>query len=271
MNIKEKIYNLKKRIGEGFGKKIKNYGKYAIIQRRLCDIILSYINKYTHNNFNSIWIDIGCGDGYLIQKLQQNGFKGKIIGIDIAYETLSYCQNNNCNNVWICADIESLPFKKFCVNGIITASVLQWSLKPLKTIENILNTLKNEGFYVFSLFIDNSFEEFLKVKKLYGKFDKEEGNITILRKEEIKDILTKNKMVELYCEEYKETVYFNDAYSLLKHFSNIGATGIASKRLSRSEIKEFCNLIEKELKTAEGIPLTYHALIGLYKKCGGNI
>ena len=63
---------------------------------------------------NKLVIDCGCGKGiwgFLIRTTREIGNRGKIIGIDLNKDYLTFCSKHNVYDKNIKADITKLPFK----------------------------------------------------------------------------------------------------------------------------------------------------------------
>src|SRR5437016_11710330 len=65
-------------------------------------------------------IDVGCGTGAILKRL---GNSEKNVGIDLAPEAISFCQQRGLNNVRQ-GDISALPFADNSFDALICSSVL---------------------------------------------------------------------------------------------------------------------------------------------------
>jgi malonyl-CoA O-methyltransferase len=249
------------RVAASFGLKVTGYAEHAIIQRKLLDRLLPAVLR--HCRSGDIWADFGCGNGSLEQKLLPTALLGGIIGIDIAFGSLRHCRNHSAGTAgWVCADIESAPIKPLSLNGLIAASVLQWSFDIEKSIVALTKLLKPRGIFVFSLFTDGSFHELVETQRRYGK----PVRIQLPQRSTIERLLAECDFTTDFSDDFSETMLFPSALHLLRHLSAIGSTGAYMRPLTRGELKRFCSIFEAAFGTAKGVPLTYKAFFGAARK-----
>lgn len=58
--------------------------------------------------FQSKLLEIGCGTGYMENKLRAEGFQGKYLGIDISPDMLSHARTDNNKSLFLGSDIYNL-------------------------------------------------------------------------------------------------------------------------------------------------------------------
>jgi malonyl-CoA O-methyltransferase len=255
----------KNRIATSFGSKVSRYTQNAVIQQKLLGKLLPNIIHYCRQG--DLWADIGCGNGALERDLSLSGFSGRMIGFDIARQSLKFC-SSHCTDTseWICGDIEHAPFKPSTFNGLISASVLQWACDLEKSIMNISTLLKPDGIFIFSLFTEGSFRELFETRRLFGI----PVHLKLPRQLSIEATLAANNFSSLATENFAETIFFPSAWRLLQHLSAIGSTGVHTDHLSRTGLKHLCSIFETTFGTQQGVPLTYKALLGTAQKRGQN-
>lgn len=255
---------LKKRIARSFGTKVAQYGLHAPVQQRLIAKLIPRIVTATTEQSDTVWVDIGCGDGYLEHQLSQNAFSGRIIGMDIAFDSLRFCsQQSTAPQQWICGDIDALPLGESTCHGIIAASVLQWSTSLPTALKAICKVLQPGGSCLFSLFVDGSFGELAPIRAAFSR----SNPITLSTSSAIADYFTAADLPIAESELSSETLYFTTAQELLKHLSAIGSTATADVPMPRKKLAAFCRQLEATCKTERGISLTYNALLGTaYKR-----
>jgi malonyl-CoA O-methyltransferase len=252
---------LKKQIAASFGAKISGYGDNAVIQQRLLERLLPSILE--HCSPGSIWLDVGCGNCFLERKLHDEHFSGTIFAFDIALQSLLFCKNQLHESTrWLCADIDAAPFKAAMVDGIVCASVLQWSENLDRALQTISALLKPRGYFIFSLFTSESFRQLTEMRKRFNL----PTSIILPQHRTIDELLDRNGFSCCTTEDFSDTLYFPSAMALLKHLSAIGSTNVSSQRMSRTSLLRFCSEFEAVFRTSQGIPLTYSALLGYARK-----
>jgi len=262
----EDLACLKDRIAASFGLKVAGYEKHAVVQQILLNRLLPRIISACRQG--SIWADFGCGDGILERNFNETvnfNDKNAIIGFDISRNSLAYCRKKGGDkSLWICADIDHSPLKPSSLDGIVCASVLQWSSDIEQAISNIFAYLKPKGIFIFSFFVERSFHELFETRRAYGMTDP----MALAPASDIEAYLDAAGFIEKKTERYTRTVYFPSAWQLLRNMSATGSTGAFSRHLSRSGLEQLCELYEEKFKTDKGVPLTYNAFLGSARKGG---
>ncbi len=71
---------------------------------------------------NGLWLDLGCGTGWIYEVLQMNGCRRRLMGVDIALGMLRYAKAKQLKVVM--GDAEKLPFGNNSFNGVLAKGVL---------------------------------------------------------------------------------------------------------------------------------------------------
>jgi malonyl-CoA O-methyltransferase len=250
----------KRLIARSFGRKAATYGRYATVQSELVRLLVAKLARLPDRG---TWIDAGCGAGMLAEQCREAGISSKIIGLDIAFEPLSAKRCFARSPVPVVqADIDNLPLKSNSFDGVITASTFQWLGDPLYVLHGFTDILKPGGFLALSVFVDDSFIELFTIRAYFGL-------LNILHCIELSafvKILDEAGFTGLEYKLLRKKVYAQNAFAHLKSISGIGGTVVTGKRLTRTELAEFCQEYETHFRTDEGVPLTYCALIGICRK-----
>ncbi|MFW6285743.1 MAG: class I SAM-dependent methyltransferase [Nanoarchaeota archaeon] len=115
--------------------------------KRRTKFTLEFIKKIKKNNLKVL--DIGCGSGNLLQKIKKLNTNIDITGIDISSEMVKTAQKNNNTKKIYQKNIEKESLnQKFDV--ITLMGVFPYFKNPKKTIKNIDNMLKPEGYIIFT-------------------------------------------------------------------------------------------------------------------------
>ena len=119
-------------------------------------------------------LDLGCGAGFGMQILKEEGYN--VIGIDISDEMVKMAKERGFDARL--ADARDLPFKDKCFDGILSISTLQWlDKKDLQKVAcEIHRVLKPNGIAVLQFYPLNQKDislvgkEFIKTG-FSGEFD----------------------------------------------------------------------------------------------------
>jgi len=91
-------------------------------------------------------IDIGCGASKVIQNMAE-----KSIGLDIAFNKLSFLKNKGIKPVLIYSDCnKNLPFKDEYFDTVILSNVIEHLSDSSKVISEINRVLKKGGVFIIS-------------------------------------------------------------------------------------------------------------------------
>jgi malonyl-CoA O-methyltransferase len=252
----------KNRIAKTFGLKAARYEHHAKIQLALLDRLLCMIAE--QHSLQGWWVDIGCGSGLLERmadgrKMTEPNF----VGMDIAIEALrSLRANTKKKHPTFVGDFEAVPFKPGSLGGMVIASVLQWLDDPFLTLKRTGTLLRRKGICAFSIFVNDSFSELFATREAIGL----PISVRCPRSEAAKKCLSSAPFRLIRFENFRDTLYFPNARSLLKHLSASGASATPEKKMTRSGLERFCALYESMFKTQSGVPLTWEAVIGLSEK-----
>lgn len=260
-------FRFKNRIASSFGTKVMRYGHNAIVQRKLLLKLLPYITDGSRDG--SLWADLGCGDGTLEKNLQERGFKGEVIGLDIAMQSLHHCRTaarDRNRYHWVGADVEFPPLKTASLDGVVAASVLQWFEKPDEVLQNITASLKQNGTFVFSIFTRGSFHELIDVRRFHSL----PISVTLPDEQKVPPLLESCGLTPVTSCRFRETLHFPSAYRLLQHLSMTGSTSVTSNHLTRTGLRKFCSVFEDRFADDKGVPLTYRAVFGYARKGGSH-
>jgi len=98
-------------------------------------------------------LDVGCADGYLLNKIIQkiNTNKINLYGVDISQNRVNLAQKRlkNNNNVYLsCANAERLPYQNNQFDIIISIETLEHLIDPDKAIQEMKRILKANGLIV---------------------------------------------------------------------------------------------------------------------------
>ena len=93
-------------------------------------------------------LDLGCGDGYFLQKLK----RGFIVGIDVSRSALDAAKKVSCENTnLVCGIGESLPFRSHCFDKVVCSEVLEHTIRPEEVIKETGRVVEEEGSVLVSI------------------------------------------------------------------------------------------------------------------------
>ena len=134
-------------------------------------IILDELSKIEKGKL----LDIGCGEGVLLEYAQKLGFD--VIGVDVSKKAVDYIRKKGFDA--ICLDVEEgLPFKEE-FDVVIATELIEHLYDHYKFLANVNNCLRKGGYLFLST--PNSSHIFFRMRYLLGKTATELQNPTHLR------------------------------------------------------------------------------------------
>jgi len=132
----------KEEIAEGYDKIVDKIGLAA----EFYDEVLGFHKKYYGNI-----LDIGCGRGFLLKKLEEKaGIGSRFFGLDISPKLCSIAKENNPNSEIMRGDAENLPFEDDFFDFVFMTEVLEHLLDYGKGLREARRVLKKNGVFIVS-------------------------------------------------------------------------------------------------------------------------
>lgn len=141
-------------------KKIETFWNHLSLDNTLQDLyfskqrgkgLIKYIQKYIV--FKGHVIDIGCGPGYLMDHLINNGIACS--GADISKDTINKLNSRLANNklfikAKVSTELTQVPFSSQSTNSIFFLETIEHLLKDdiIKCLKNIYEVLKKDGYLI---------------------------------------------------------------------------------------------------------------------------
>jgi malonyl-CoA O-methyltransferase len=247
---------LKKR----FNKAAATYDEYANVQKKMGDAL---INLLQVNSKPISILEIGCGTGYVTEKLLRLFPQSTITAVDLAPEMIAMARSRlNSNRVtFICEDVEQLRLDT-TYNLIISNATFQWLNDVSQTLLRLHEVLRPGGNLLFTTFGEKTFYE------LHTVYEQACQGITNKRMGQ--RFFTKSALKEL-CDAYdhlciSEAYYvehFPTVYEFFHSVRKVGATNsnTGSYMQSPSLFRQVIALYEKQFGDYGYIPATYHTFI----------
>ncbi len=237
-----------------FNRAANTYEKYAKLQRKIAEELIKKIELNLH--YETV-VEIGSGIGFLSNPLSEKLSYDKFIHIDISHEFLKKLRDRvNKKHFFINAKAEVIPIKSPIADLLVSSSALHWTKEPEKNFIKILDILKNDGKFYFSIFTSNTLQELKKVSELTGF-----GSVYPLKEYEFYIKLLRNSPFSFKYELKTFREEFSSPEDLLKFHKLTGTNYTLHKRFSGKEnFKKFCDVYRSMFGNSEGILATYEVL-----------
>jgi malonyl-CoA O-methyltransferase len=152
----------KQLLQQRFTNSAKTYDQYANVQKKMALELLEMVKA--EGDFEAEdpiqILEIGCGTGYLTERLRQVYPNAQITAIDLAPGMIEVAHERiqHPNVHFICADIEEMElFEKYDL--VISNATVQWFNQIEDTTNKLYISLKPNGILCFSTFGEKTFHE----------------------------------------------------------------------------------------------------------------
>ena len=154
--------DLKKIVADNFGQKARDYIKYAKVQRKAAEYLVSMIDDILPE-LEGPYLELGAGTGFVTQPLVEKLPPGDFAITDISDEMLAICREvltipDTIKAEYLIKDAEE-PLPESTYGLIATAMTAQWFDDLKSTFQGYLNALKPNGLLVYSYLDEQCFPE----------------------------------------------------------------------------------------------------------------
>lgn len=235
--------SIKDQISKNFSKQVETYAQWAHAQKYAAQELVKNITVRKNGSV----LDVGCGNGFLIEALLQKEPTLSITGIDIAPGCIVSCKNRWSKHTFMVADAETFRIaKRFDL--IVSGFTFQWFQHFETALGAFLTLLKKNGVLAFNIPIHGSLKELKTTGLRLHDFP---------TKEKLIDIIQKNSNNFSYFTK-THTHYYTTPLEAVRSIKNIGAN-YTQGDFAYTESKRSLEAL-KALQTAKGFPLSYEIL-----------
>ncbi|TXI23556.1 MAG: malonyl-ACP O-methyltransferase BioC [Nitrosomonas sp.] len=262
----------KRLLRRSFEKAAETYDHAAVLQREICDRMLSRLDfiKYLPDFI----LDMGSGTGYGTQKLRERYDRSTIIALDIALNMhlqayrpisgwrkwISLVKRHSID--YVTGDIEQLPLQKESVNMIWSNLALQWCNDLKQSMTECHRVLKPGRLIMFSTFGPDTLSE---LRKTFKAVDSYQHINRFIDMHDIGDILVHAGFAEPVMDMEYITLTYQDVASIMRDLKAIGAhnvmigrkKGLMGKRAWQQIIDRY-----ELLRQSGKLPATYEVVYG---------
>lgn len=253
----------KKKIADSFSKAAKTYDKAAALQKCVADKMMHLIP-----DGQDFIVDLGCGTGYCTEQLsKKNG--NSVVGMDIAAGMIEQAKTK-CRAQWVLGDIENLPFAYSSINGFVSSLSVQWCESIEQVFVQIYDTLKDNGFFLFSTLGPKTLHELNTAWRHADSGNHVHVNQFVDSDYLTEAILRSGLSVDIFMRE-EQVFHYQTVVDLMRDLKNIGAHNINSGRnLGLTGRKKLAALTESyecfRREEDNTLPATYEVYYYLLKK-----
>ncbi|HHY73277.1 MAG TPA: malonyl-ACP O-methyltransferase BioC [Bacillus bacterium] len=254
-----------------FTKQAPIYDEFANVQKKMANHLLTLLEDVQCGEQGGIRIlEIGCGTGYLTERILQHFPHCEITAVDLAPGMIEMARKkvDDKRVTFICGDAEKMEFAQ-TYHFIISNATFQWFNQLENTIRRLFETLHTGGTIYFSTFGKSTFHE------LHASFKQAQDRLPVSKGHKlgqsfysIDELATICKLsldsypIQLNYEEKREIETFASVREFLTSIKKIGANNSNEEgyRLNPSVLKEMIRYYECNYRVGNSIQATYHCL-----------
>lgn len=247
--------HIKKQITDNFSKASNKYNDWAVAQEETASDLISLIDEKEFTNV----LDVGCGTGFCIEKLEKKISFSALTGLDIAQDMIDYCSRKWSDYTFISQDAEHFNASdKYDL--IVSNFTAQWFEDVCVFIKKYVDRyLSRNGVFLLSIPVYGSLQEIKDYCLSVNNKD-----IHLLDFVEADDIVNlvddlENITLEYKVQDYKQN-YTNPLESI-KAMKRIGACYQNESGLSVPEMRRLKSTYKKS-----DFSVTYKVLLLKIKK-----
>lgn len=218
--MNNKSVSEKHRIQRHFDAKAIRYESSAILQRNVCEELLSRLDLTSLNP--AVILDAGCGTGWGTQGLLKKYKKAKVISLDLSPEMLKQTRTKGGwlrKPALICADAEEIPLQDESVDLIFSNFMLQWC-DYKKVFAEFKRILKPEGLLMFTTFGPDTLKE---LKQSWAQVDDHAHVNDFTDMHDLGDELVNTGLAEPVMDMDLMALTYEDVMSVMSDLKAIGA------------------------------------------------
>ncbi len=236
------------------------YDGLSNLQKKSGDKLLEL---YANSDVSGQVLDLGCGTGFLSDRLIANYAIQNLTAVDIVFAMLQIARRNLAVDKplqFVCADAESLPLQASCKDWIFSNLALQWCRNLNAVFSGTRHCLKPEGHLVFSTFGPQTLKELKQVWSLVddhthvNQFYSEDQLIAFLQQEGLTNI-----RIESHCYVSK----YDTVLDLMGELKGVGAHNVTGGRnravTGKGKFKQMLAAYE-QLRIDGSIPATFEII-----------
>ncbi|WP_044237092.1 malonyl-ACP O-methyltransferase BioC [Flexithrix dorotheae] len=244
-----------------FRKSAGTYHQKAKIQQEVVKKLADIFSRIYPSSTISRLLEIGCGTGFLTQKILSNFNVNQFFINDLVNpENILEAQIKNqlsSKRVNYCSgDAESIILPTN-LGAIVSASCFQWFNDLESFFHKISPLINKNGLLAFSTYGPENFRE---IKSILGT------GLDYHSRETISHLL-KSDFEILHEEDWLDLLKFQTPIKVLKHIKSTGVNGISHEFLGKEKLQNFISAyLNLYTNQDDSVSLTYHPIIVIARK-----
>jgi malonyl-CoA O-methyltransferase len=260
----------KRQMRSAFSRAAGTYDGAAHLQRDIADQLLERLRE--SNTAPQALLDLGCGTGYLSQRLAREFPAARVVALDLAEGMLRRAHARipawrrwlpGARPVWqpLCADAESLPLADSSFDVVISNLALQWC-DPERVFSQVRRVLRTDGLFLFSTFGPDTLRE---LRAAWQAADRAVHVHDFRDMQDLGDLLYRLGCGDPVMDVERHVLHHAGVIDALRDLKRIGAHNVARARArgltGKQHFARFRAAYEAMAETGR-IPVTYEVIYG---------
>jgi malonyl-CoA O-methyltransferase len=260
----------KRHVRAAFERAAARYDHAAILQREVCDRMLSRLEYIKFNP--DIILDAGSGTGYGTRKLVMRYPAAQMLAMDIAvpmhlqarppvlwWQKLLTRKNQTG---YVAGDMEQMPIKDSCAGLVWSNLTLQWCNDLKQTFSEVHRVLQIGGLFMFSTFGPDTLKE---LRQALGQMDGYSHVNRFMDMHDVGDILVHCGFATPVMDMEYITLTYDTPVGVMRDLKAIGAhnatqgrrRGLTGKTAWQAALSQY-----EALRTGGKLPATFEVVYG---------
>ena len=246
----------KVQVARQFSRAAVNYSDAAVVQNQMADDLFDSLPLSSDTPARIA--DLGCGTGYLTEKLLSRYLSSEVIGLDIASGMLHEARyffeqsvnHSRANPRLLQADIESLPLADNICDLVVSNAALQWTNFE-NALQEVARILVPGGTALIGTFAEGTLQEWHQALDKLGL----ERSHKMPSQKQLESCIEKSNLTLLQTNSISHLLRHDCAQSLLKSTKTTGATNALVDRskglMGKQSYSKLITAIEEEFENQE--------------------
>ncbi|MEM6658390.1 MAG: methyltransferase domain-containing protein [Pseudomonadota bacterium] len=245
------------RVQRSFSRSFSSYHAAADQQVRIADLLVHQLRNNGAPRYFASALELGCGTGHLTKRLQDGFSFGLLTLNDLAPEARQTAHAASARFLGGDARQVAWPERP---QLIASASMIQWLRDPLDLLRKAATALAPGGWLAVSGFGPDQYCELTRLGSSAGAPGLcRAADLAAAVRHELKVVATG---------ETHHRARFDSPRDVLDHMRKTGVNGQARQTWTKTRLAQFCADYTRMFQDQAGLPLTYHAVWIIARKCG---
>ena len=250
-------------VAQSFSRAAGSYDHVATVQRWIIARLLQSMESL--DGVNRV-LDIGCGTGQLMGRIQQQFQPRRVLGLDIA-EGMTRAAAERTALPAICGDAEAMPLPDNAFDVLVSSFALQWCPDLQRVFAESHRVLEKSGRFYFTLPVEGTLAE---LKDGWYQADPDNTHVNdFYERDQIVSAARQAGFQRVSVRVITRQEFYPDVKSITHALKAMGAHNVTEGRArhvtGKQKIKALMAAYEA-YRTEQGLPLTWQVAFGVLEK-----